>query len=46
MKRSTLQSGKDASGNSALEHAVIAAIASAIVIVVAQLSGAVTTILN
>lgn len=47
MKRSALRSSKDASGNGALEHAVIAAaIAFAIVAVVAQLSGTVTTILN
>jgi Flp pilus assembly pilin Flp len=47
MKRSATHSGKDASGNDALEHAVIAAaVAFAIVAVVAQLSGAVTTILN
>ncbi len=47
MKRSALCSSKDASGNDALEHAVIAAaVAFAIVAVVAQLSGAVTTILN
>jgi len=47
MKRSALHSGKDASGNDALKHAVIAAaIAFAIIAIVAQLSGAVTTILN
>jgi Flp pilus assembly pilin Flp len=47
MKRSATHSSKDASGNGEFEEVVIAAaIAFAIVAVVAQLSGAVTTILN
>jgi Flp pilus assembly pilin Flp len=47
MKRSALRSTKDSPDTTELEHAVIAAaVAFAIVVVVAQLSGVVTTILN